>query len=178
MILQIILNFIWTVEWLSDICFLGPSKAFNGHFRVWPETICQILNLIAVIDYLPNMTAYGNYNQYIKQFEVIIFIRMLKLLTLLYEIRAMRIIIETVTNMLTPLTQMFCVLMVVFYLYAVLGMLLFGGQIKRSDHVFQVDNSIPDTYHLCNFNCLFSSMVTLFTLMVVNNWMIQVDMYV
>ena len=40
------------------------------------------------------------------------------------------------------------------------------------------DPSIPDSYHLDNFNDLFSSLVTLFTLMVVNNWMVQVHMYV
>ena len=39
-------------------------------------------------------------------------------------------------------------------------------------------SGLPSTYHLVNFNCLFSSMVTLFTLMVVNNWMVTVSMYV
>jgi len=37
---------------------------------------------------------------------------------------------------------------------------------------------VPATYHLDNFNDLMSSMVTLFTLMVVNNWMVQVSQFI
>lgn len=37
---------------------------------------------------------------------------------------------------------------------------------------------MPATYHLDNFNDFISSMVTLFTLMVVNNWMVQVSQFI
>lgn len=39
----------------------------------------------------------------IKLFELIIFIRFSKLLTMLYEIHTMRLIIETMRNMIAPL---------------------------------------------------------------------------
>lgn len=70
---------------------------------------------------------YTMFNDFIKQYEVIIFIRLMKLLTLLYELKVMRIIIETAKNMMAPLTYMFCVLMIVFYLFAYVGMGFFGG---------------------------------------------------
>lgn len=40
------------------------------------------------------------------------------------------------------------------------------------------DASIPDNYFLCNFNDLVSSLVTLFILIVVNNWYVIVEMCV
>ena len=174
MIFQIILNTIFLVELLSDIFLLGPISAFQVHFRAWPELVCQILNITTIVNFLPNMSQYSQYNDFVRAFEVIIFIRLLKLLTLLYEIRVMRIIIETARNMIYPLLNMFSVLLIIFYLYAILGMYIFGGKVQKGLKEIESDSSIPDTYHLCNFNDLFSSLVTLFTLMVVNNWMVQV----
>jgi hypothetical protein len=39
-------------------------------------------------------------------------------------------------------------------------------------------DSIPDNYYLCNFNDLVSAMVTLFILMIVNNWFVIVALCV
>ena len=70
------------------------------------------------------------------------------------------------------------VLFVIFYIFSVLGMYLFGGMSKIDFATFSRDQSIPDNYYMDNFNDLACSFVTLFTLMVVNNWMVQVQMYV
>lgn len=113
-----------------------------------------------------------------KLLELVIFLRMLKLLTLLYEIKVMRIIIETIRNLLKPLMYLSGVLFTIYYFFALLGMFMFGGKVQKNLPVIQQDSSIPDTYHLDNFNDLLSALVTLFTLMVVNNWMVQVQMYV
>lgn len=71
------------------------------------------------------------------------------------------------------------VLMIVFYFFALIGMCLFGGMIRKNLAYPIIDGpySVPSDFHLVNFNDLFSSYVTLFTLMVVNNWMIQVSQY-
>ena len=109
-----------------------------------------------------------------KLFELIIFVRALKLLTLLYEIKVMRIIIETMRNMMLPLMYLMGVLIIIYYIFALVGMLLFGGKIRKNLPVIQIDQSVPINYHLDNFNDFISSIVTLFTLMVVNNWMVNV----
>ena len=48
---------------------------------------------------------FEDYNYTVKIIEVIVFIRMLKLLTLLYEIQTMRVIFETMKNLMGPLTH-------------------------------------------------------------------------
>ena len=55
--------------------------------------------------------------------------RMLKLLTLLYEIRVMRIIIETMRNLIKPLLYLCGVLVTIYYVFALLGILMFGGRV-------------------------------------------------
>lgn len=111
-------------------------------------------------------------------FEVIIFIRMTKLLTLLYEVKVMRVIMETLRNLLGPLNNLIAVMMTIFYEFALIGSLFFGGQIQTISPAINHDASIPDNYYLINFNDLVSSFVTLFVLIVVNNWYVIVAMCV
>ena len=103
---------------------------------------------------------------------------MLKLLTLLYEIEVMRVIFETLKNLLGPLNNLIVVMMTIFYVFAQLGMIIFGGKIKSNSTEIVADSSIPDNYYLINFNDLMSSYVTLFILIVVNNWYVIVQMCV
>ena len=62
-----------------------------------------------------------------RMIEMTVFIRLLGIMALLYELRSMRLIIETMRNMIVPLLQLLSVLFVVFYIFSIMGMLLFGG---------------------------------------------------
>ena len=112
---------------------------------------------------------------------MIILIRLLKILTLLEEIKSLRMIIQTMKNLLVPILHMTSVLLIIYYIFSLIGMLLFGGMIRKDgfgDYPFvEGPYTVPSVFHLDNFNDFISSMVTLFTLMVVNNWMIQVSQY-
>ncbi len=50
MIVEITINFLFLIEMFVDI-FLSASiaKAYSRKFRIWPETVCQFLNLYAVM---------------------------------------------------------------------------------------------------------------------------------
>lgn len=102
---------------------------------------------------------------------------MLKILSLLYEIRTMRIIIETIRNLIKPLLNLYGILFTLYYTFALIGMLLFGGKLTRININLALESSIPDNYHLMNFNDFCSSLVTLFCLMIVNNWMDIAEMF-
>ena len=88
-------NFCFFAELLADLIVYKPFKAYSQHFRAWPETICQIINFTLIyrvsIDILNKTT--DNYNDFNKDFQLIIFIRCLKLLVLMTEFNSMRIII-------------------------------------------------------------------------------------
>ena len=45
--IQIIINWIFFLELISDFIVHGFFKSYSKLFRMWPETICQILNFIA-----------------------------------------------------------------------------------------------------------------------------------
>jgi len=107
-----------------------------------------------------------------------VLIRALKLLTLLHEIKTMRVIFETFKNLLEPLKNLLLMMMTVFYVFAHIGMILFGGKIRKDSSEIMLDSSIPYNYYLVNFNDLMSAYLTLFALTVVSNWYVIVAMCV
>ena len=63
----------------------------------------------------------------------------------------------------------------VFFIFSIIGQMLYGGIITTKSA--QVNNVlIPQLYYLMNFNDFPASMVTLFHIMIVNNWFITCDM--
>ena len=64
---------------------------------------------------------------------------------------------------------------VFFFIFSVIGMHFWGGKIH-----YRVDlpNNVPKDYVMNNFNDMASGMITLFELLIVNNWQFNVAMYV
>ena len=178
MIAQIAINGLLLFEMFADFLIAGPIKAYLYHFRVWPETFCQILNIVAIVLYAENYGNQSTYNNTVKIFELIVFIRLLKLLSLLYEVKTMRIIFETIKNLLGPINNLAAVMVTMLYVFAQLFMAMFGGEVKEDSPQISHDSSIPDYYYLINFNDLLTSLITLFILIVVNNWYVVVAMFV
>jgi len=157
----------------------GPIKAYKYHFRIWPETLCQVLNVLATVRFIESVEdEIEDFNSIVKVYEVIIFIRLLKLLVLLYEVKAMAVIFDTIKSLIGPINYLFAVMLTIFYVFAQIGMEVFGGKVYSNSPTISHDASIPHYYYLCNFNDIVSAYVTLFVLIVVNNWYIIVDMYV
>ena len=62
--------------------------------------------------------------------NLIIFIRVLKILSLLVEIEQLRNILEAMKKMLIPLGYQMGVLATIYYTFALIGMYIFGGKIR------------------------------------------------
>jgi len=67
--------------------------------------------------------------------------------------------------------------MLIFYFFALIGMYLFGGKVMKGSDVFSDNPDIASNWWQVNFNDFFSAIITLWTLMVVNNWMITMKMF-
>ena len=127
------LNFVFLLEMIADFVIQRSFiKAYQRKFRLWPETLCQLINLYATVAFWINYNNSILFAEIITYFEIIIFIRILKILTLLYEIDTMRVIFETMRNLITPLTSLVIVVLLIMYEFAVIGMFLFGGTIQTN----------------------------------------------
>ena len=101
-------------------------------------------------------------------------IRTLKTIDLFQELSEIQLIYKTCRRLTAPFITMFASLYLIFYLYAQLGMYCFGGGIK----ILDLESAQPNLYYLMNFNDFGMSMITLFHLLVVNNWFVTCDMFV
>ena len=130
MVLQVVLNQLLLIELIADYFCYGIYNALTTHFRTLIEQVCQIFSFIAMYETIMTSKTNGDINHKInvsKIYQLIIFIRVLKMVTLLYELKTMRIIIETIRNLVKPLAQIAGVLFCIFYLFAQVGMVFFGG---------------------------------------------------
>ena len=66
-------------------------------------------------------------------------------------------------------------LFIVFFIYTQLGMAIFGGKINI--YSTRDDDAVPGLYYLLNFNSFGSGMITMYHMMIVNNWYETVKMY-
>lgn len=128
------INIFYLVELISDICFRGFVNCLTSNFRAYPETLCQIINFVLWYNkFLGGKGDYVHYNFLIRRYESIIFARSIKLLTLVYEIKTMRIVFEAMRQMIIPLCKLLVVQLLIYYIFALFGMLMFGGKITLNN---------------------------------------------
>ncbi len=72
------------------------------------------------------------------------------------------------------LYQLGFVLFLFFYFFSLLGMHLYGGLLNEKKSLGEIN----PLYVYNNFNDMFSGIVTLFELTIVNNWQVNVDVYI
>ena len=102
--------------------------------------------------------------------------RGMRLLKLFNEVQQYKIIMRTISSLIKPFSSLLLVSFILFTIFAIIGDRVFGGLSVNEPAVVKNQN-IPDTYLEMNFNDNINSFVTLFTLMVVNNWFVIVDMF-
>lgn len=85
---------------------------------------------------------------------------------------------RTMTEMLEPASSLFMLIFLIFYMFGLWGMYMFGGVIKKDSIYITVNDGIPSDFYLMNFNDVTSSLITLYALMIVNNWYVIVNMIV
>jgi hypothetical protein len=67
------------------------------------------------------------YSKVIKILHAIVFFRLTRFITLLYELYSMRVIIETIKNLIGPVNNLLAVMLTILYTFALIGELMFGG---------------------------------------------------
>lgn len=118
-----------------------------------------------------------------KQINIVRLISLLLLLRLpivcilFMEIKAFRVIVSTAKRMFSPFMSVLFSLYLFIFVFDTMGILWFGGLITV-DKVSGIANATGNgLYYLMNFNDTYSGMLTLFSILVGNNWNSTSDMY-
>ena len=148
---------------------------WNGYWEVFTNKFDCIINIISliliIVVFVPN--DYDN-TMIVKYFMLL---RLLRVLSLLGEVEQYRIIFSTFVSLIPHYMQLLGVLTSIFYIFSLIGVQIFGGLIYKENDDIYSDASIPSDYIYNNFNDFPSGLLTLFELLVVNNWFVVADMF-
>ena len=174
---NVVFTALYTAETLIKICILG----FKPYWRnVWNrlDFVIVFSSLLGTI--VLNLTdLIGGDSGAQPIIRVVLLLRVLRLIRLISSIPRFKVIVSTIIQLIPTLTVLYGgSLVMLYYIYAIIGIELFQGVTYRGNRDL-VDSDYDNfDYYANNFNNFYSALVTLFELMVVNNWFVTMDGYV
>ena len=119
---------------------------------------------------------YENHDRFV---SVILLLRLLRGFRILFRIERYKVVFDAFMLLLVDAGELLgMMLTAIFLLYGAIGVQLFGGLIWEGNPALHNTTFEASGYGPNNFNDYASSLVTLFELLVVNNWMITMDGFV
>jgi len=160
------------------IYVLGFERFWNIHavrnrfdfFNVYGIFIAELGALILVAQsqgHVPGWVA-----------KTVILLHITRSLRFLKYIEPIRFIGRLLVDLAPTYYRTGMLLVLVFYFYATVGQQWFGGLVYTSNPALKGTDYANAGYWAFNFSDFLSSMVTLFCLMVVNNWFVFADAYI
>ena len=171
--IEVVINWLFAIEMFLLFFWFGFVSALKRRNHLRFEIVFQITNLIFFIYFL----ATDRFDVITKALEITIILRMMRLLVLFKEVKQWQIIIKTIRALLSPFYTLLLVTYMLFLIYSIIGDRWFGGLSNFKEESIFRDDSFPNNYIQVNFNDLANSFMTLFILMVVNNWFVVWGVY-
>ncbi|KAM9156152.1 two pore channel protein 2-like [Pangshura tecta] len=173
---------LYILEILLKVYTYEPRAFFaKTQFWNWFDTSIIIAALIATI----LNTSLKSASQYNSQqvLDIVFILRVLRLIRIVDSIQRFRVIMNTLINIVPTMLTFGGLALVVYYMFAIIGMELFQGKIQffprnsTAHHALECGNpALKDSlfarakYCKNNFNDITSSFVVLMELTVVNQW--------
>jgi len=109
--------------------------------------------------------------------RAVILLHMARALRLFVYIGPLQKLFVIIKQLIPTFWQVLMILLVVYYIFAVIGQWAFGGLIYTTNPALANTNFSQGLYWSLTFNDVVSGMVTLFLVMLVNNWYMVADGY-
>ncbi|KAL3873906.1 hypothetical protein ACJMK2_036984 [Sinanodonta woodiana] len=179
---------IFTLEIALKIFLQGPVAYFEGFVHIF-DCLITVLSLAGHIWNEIQMDKKSPEEN--SAITFILMLRIFRIFKLLLHFKSFDLIFKTASNVFVSIVTYCAILFIIFYMYAILGMELFGNCIRY----YGYNTSDPDKlfcgnpalngsafyalrYCKNNFNDIFSSFVILAALTVVNNWHVIAEGFV
>mmetsp|Transcript_45970 Transcript_45970/g.60921 ORF Transcript_45970/g.60921 Transcript_45970/m.60921 type:complete len:268 (-) Transcript_45970:310-1113(-) len=172
-VIAIFISLVFTVDMIVHFVVLGPHSCWKEKKYIYYELLLQV-SAIALIIYAMTSNLDYTVDGYFTEISLLFLLRCARIFFFTSEVESIRLIMETSRMISKPILGKFLFIYLVFYVYAQLGALLFGGELTYSEYY---KHGAPPFYYTLNFNDFGASLVVLFHQMVVNNWFLTVDQY-
>ncbi|CAE7869953.1 TPC1 [Symbiodinium microadriaticum] len=104
--------------------------------------------------------------------RTILVIHIMRSVCLAQRLKPLRYLVALVVRLLPLYSRLGMVLLSTFYIFATIGEPLFGGRLYKGNPRLQNSFFAASHYWALNFNDILSGFVTLFSIMMVNNWFV------
>jgi len=111
-------------------------------------------------------------------YRAVTFFRLIRVLRVPLVIKRFRLGLKSLVRVFLPLMELFIYLIIIYYLWAVLGEACFGGlldPVEPPEAIMELEFYVSGYYRYFHFNDFSTSLFTLFHFMAVTNWHWTVD---
>ncbi|KAK3404717.1 hypothetical protein EUGRSUZ_K01031 [Eucalyptus grandis] len=165
---EFIFGWVYVLEMALKVYSLGFENYWrDGQNRfdfviTWVIVIGETITFVAPngLDFLSN----GEWIRYL------LLARLLRLIRLLMHVKRYRAFVATFLTLLPSLMPYLGIIFCVMCIYCSLAEQIFGGMVNAGNSKLEETDLAADDYLLLNFNDYPNGMVTLFNLLVLNNW--------
>ena len=167
---------LFTLEILLKLYTFGPHAFFRKLWNIFDVIIVGSALVVSVLELILEGAVDS-----VSSLDVLLVLRAIRVFKIFQSVPRFRIIVNTMLHILPSVATYGTILVFFYYFFAIIGMETFAGLIRftgynSTDEPFcgnaKLEGSRFYQEHYCsnNFNDIASSFVTLFELMVVNQW--------
>lgn len=173
-----------TVDPILVLIFIGPRKLISSFYTLEIFTSIALVGLSIVSDFMSpekgQSLAQTHYNFFLL-YSFICFAKINRIFnTVLQELPQIKAVFGVMRNLKPFLKDMIGMIICMFLLYGQIGVQYYGGMINSSTpEKFKeiLGENLPVDYHKINFNDFPNAMVSLYNLLLNNNWLTVANMY-
>ena len=180
-------NLFFVIYYVFEQILKLIGLGFRGYFRSFGNVYEGVLTILLVLFEILVLSFYNgaddsasgviHYDTVVRIMNILIVFRLLRIVA---HIRALRILISIIIDLFKNLAGFAGIMIIIYYLFALLGMALFSdinGATPNTGFVDDCGTYDNIQYFANNFKDFASSLVTLWDIMVVNNWFIFLDKF-
>jgi len=168
------LTVVYFIEMMLKVWAYGWDDYWYPLQNKFDFTITWMVTIIQMIIVVPNGIDSRSVIRYAQ------LCRILRIVRLLEYVPQYRVIINTAAVVIPSLSQLIFAMFCLLYLFAILGVQLFGGMVKDRGNNPKLHGTGYESsgYESFNFNDFGSGMVVLFNILILNDWYSFMDCYV
>ncbi len=174
----------YVTEQVLKVIFLGRREYLYSLGNLYEGAITLALLIVELLALSLAHSPFGPHTGFNKTYDVLIrtmnIFVVLRLLRLIPHVKSLKLLTATILDLVKNLRGFLGIIVVVYYLFALLGMELFHGVDGPSAGGINLEvcGSYDNLeYYANNFNDFASSLVVLWDGMVVNNWYVYLDKF-
>eukprot|EP00043_Microstomoeca_roanoka_P016778 m.173006 g.173006 ORF g.173006 m.173006 type:complete len:865 (+) comp16523_c0_seq7:147-2741(+) len=184
---------LFNLEMLLKLYTFGFKRFFSKRWNIFDILVIMAASILRIYE------IYDTHERNIV--DIVLTLRLLRLVKVIRRFQRFKVIVNTLAQILPALGTYAVMLFVIYYMYAIAGMTLFGNLIyeghgnnktgslfdQNSEFFKDIHKKNPKLagtdfalagYYQNNFNDIVAAFIVLFELMVVNQWNVLADGYV